>query len=272
MIVGPPRSGKGVTGRVLRRLIGERNTCSPTLASFGRDFGKQVLIGKTLALIADARISGRTDTAVVAETLLSISGEDAQTVERKFLPDWNGKLAVRFLLLTNELPRIGDVSGALAKRFIVLALAKSFYGEEDLGLYDRLLPELPGILNWALEGRDRLYERGHFIQPASAAELMQEMADLGSPEATFLRECTRVERGALVSHKALFEAWKTWCAENGRDHVGTLQSFGRNIRAALPAGVTTKRVGGRGEQERHWEGLRVEMPGTEDRPGFLTEM
>jgi putative DNA primase/helicase len=265
MLVGPPRSGKGVTGRVLRCLVGDRNVCSPTLAAFGRDFGKQVLVGKTLALISDARIGGRTDTAVVAETLLSISGEDAQTVERKFLPDWNGKLAVRFVLLTNELPRLGEVSGALAKRFIVLPLTESFYGREDLGLFDRFVPELPGILNWALAGRDRLVARGYFVQPTAATDLIQDLADLASPEATFLREWTRREPGATVSQKELFAAWQTWATENGRDHAGTVQTFGRNVRAVLPW-VTTRQLGPRGEQERYWEGLRLVMPG---RPGFI---
>lgn len=264
LLIGPPRAGKGIIARVLRLIVGARNTCAPTLAAFGRDFGKHVLIGKTVAIISDARIGGRTDTASVAETLLSISGEDAQTIERKFLPDWNGQLATRFVLLTNELPRIGDVSGALAKRFILLALQNSFYGKEDLGLFDRLAPELSGILLWALEGRDRLYARGHFQQPESAGELIQEFNDLGSPEATFLRQCTQTEPGAAVSQKELFAAWATWCAENGRDRPGTAQTFGRNVRAALPW-ITTRQLGGRGEQERHWEGLRLRA---EARPGM----
>jgi putative DNA primase/helicase len=254
LLIGPKRSGKGVTGRILRRLVGDRNTCSPTLASFGDQFGKQVLIGKTLALISDARIGGRIDTASVAETLLGISGEDPQTVQRKFLPDWNGKLSSRFLLLANELPRIGDVSGALASRFVILVLKRSFYGHEDLGLYDRLVTELPSILNWALEGRDRLYARGWFVQPQSAQELIEELADLSSPEAAMLRECTERRIGAWVEQSRLFKAWRVWCADNGRDHSGTTQTFARSVRTALPW-VTVKRHGPKGEQERCWEGL-----------------
>jgi putative DNA primase/helicase len=213
-----------------------------------------------LATISDARISGHTDTAAVAETLLSISGEDTQTVERKFLPYWTGKLVTRFLVLTNELPRITDASGALAKRFIVLTLKESFYGREDLALFDKLMPELPGILNWALEGRDRLYTRGYFVQPSSADELIQEFIDLGSPEATFLKHSTAVEPGKTVTQKDLFAAWKTWCEANGREHSGTAQSFGRNVRAVLPR-ITTRQLGPAGAQERHWEGLRLLAPG-----------
>ena len=61
-----------------------------------------------------------------------------------------GKLETRFVILTNELPRLTDASGALASRFITLVLTESFYGREDLGLTDKLAGELPGILNWAL--------------------------------------------------------------------------------------------------------------------------
>lgn len=256
LIVGPPRSGKGVIARILRRVIGDRNVCSPTLAAFGRDFGKQVLVNKTVAIISDARISKRTDTASVAETLLSISGEDAQTVERKFLPDWNGKLSTRFLLLTNELPDIGDSSGALTKRFIVLTLKESFYGKENLGLFEELLPELPAILNWALEGRDRLYARGHFVQPKSSSQLIEQFTNLSSPEKSFLEDFTSIEPGAAVPHQELFDAWKAWCDLNGRDRPGTSQTFGRNVRAALPW-VTSRMLGPRGEQQRCWEGLRL---------------
>jgi putative DNA primase/helicase len=263
MLIGPKRSGKGVTGRVLRRLVGDRNTCSPTLASFGLDFGKQVLVGKSLAIISDARLSGRTDMASVAETLLSISGEDPQTIPRKFLPDWNGKLAVRFLILTNELPRIGDASGALASRFVVLPLTTSFFGREDLGLFDKLVVEVPGILNWALEGRDRLYTRGYFRQPKSGDALVEALDELGSPEKAFLRERCQIRVGASVSHKKLFDAWRQWCAENGRDSPGTTHHFSRNLRAALPAGVTEKRVGSRGQQERMWVGLSLVAEGEE---------
>lgn len=264
MMVGPKRSGKGITGRILRHLLGELNVCSPTLASFGHDFGKQPLIGKTLAVISDARISGRTDTAMVAETLLSISGEDAQTVPRKYLTDWNGRLSTRFLVLTNELPRITDASGALASRFITLVMTESHYGREDLGLEPRLLGELPGILNWALDGRDRLLERGYFIQPGSAHEMIQEFEDLGSPEAAFLRECTSMREGASVGTQVLFNAWVAWCKANGREYSGNTATFGRNVRAALPW-VTVGFRGNRADRERHWIGLALEK---QDEPPF----
>src|SRR5260370_40823834 len=175
-------------GRVRRTSTGERHVGGPTLAHITEHFGLSSLVGKSVAIIADARISGRSDTALLTERLLSISGEDTLSIPRKFLPHWTGKLATRFLLMTNELPRIEDASGALASRFLVLTLHEAFYGREDHALFDRFQLELPGILNWALEGWDRLYARARFVQPSSAATLVEEFQDLGSPIVAFVRE------------------------------------------------------------------------------------
>src|SRR5262249_12040822 len=149
MILGPKRSGKGTIVRVQRALLGAQNTCAPTLSSLGLPFGLQPLLGKTLATITDARLSGRTDLAQVTERLLSVSGEDEQTVDRKHLPSLTVHLPVRFMILTNELPRLKDSSGALVGRLVILRQTQSWYGQEDRTLTTRLLEELPGILRWA---------------------------------------------------------------------------------------------------------------------------
>jgi len=256
MLVGPKRSGKGTIARLIRHLCGDVNVCGPTLANMGEQFGLSGLIGKTVAIIADARMSGRTDTAVVTERLLSISGEDMLSIPRKYLPDWGGKLSTRFMLMTNELPRMEDSSGALSSRFLVLTLNESFYGREDHSLLERFIPELPGILVWALDGLDRLTARGRFIQPESASEMIQQLEDLGSPIGAFLRERCEVGRGFEVTADRAFEAWKSWCESNGRERAGSVQAFGRNLRAAVPwLKMTQPRICG--HQIRSYEGLRL---------------
>jgi hypothetical protein len=81
----------------------------------------------------------------------------------------------------------------------VLTLAQSFYGREDHELTGRLLRELPGIMNWAIEGWERLYARGRFVQPASAEEAIEELEDLGSPVGAFLRQRCEVGPGKGVA-------------------------------------------------------------------------
>ncbi len=152
LLVGPPRSGKGTIAKVLTALVGASKVVGPTMASLGQNFGLAPLIGKNVAIIGDARIGGRTDQALITERLLSISGEDTHTIDRKFKEPWTGRLGTKFFVMTNELPRLTDNSGALANRFVVLMTQRSFLGQEDHELQSRLEREYPGILNWALQG------------------------------------------------------------------------------------------------------------------------
>jgi len=251
LIVGPKRSGKGTIARVLTAMVGINNTVAPTLAGLGMNFGLAPLIGKRVGIIGDARLGGKADQAAIAERFLSITGEDVQTIDRKHIPAWTGRLAVRFVVISNELPRFADASGALVSRFIVLLLKESFYGKEDRGLTERLLGELPGILNWAIAGNERLRHRGHFVQPSSAEEAIQDLEDLGSPIGAFLRERCIVEKGRWVVCARLFDEWKQWCEAQGRGSVGTVQTFGRDLRAMVP-GIQVSRSHA---AARQYEGL-----------------
>jgi len=138
LVVGPKRSGKGTIARVLKALIGEHGYCGPSMADLSTrsEFGLSTLVGKSVAVIHDARI-GKGSRADIAERLLTISGEDTLNVHRKNLSDWVGKLTTRFMILTNELPGIADASGALAGRYLLLRLTRSFYGKENPQLLNR---------------------------------------------------------------------------------------------------------------------------------------
>lgn len=256
LLIGPPRSGKGTITRVLQKLVGEGSYCSPTLSGLGTQFGSEPLIGKRLAVIADARLSTRVDPSAVAERLLSISGEDVQTIDRKHRSAWTAKLSVRFMIMTNELPALLDSSGAFASRFRVLQMTRSFLGNEDRGLANRLMRELPGILNWSIEGLDRLRARGYLLQPKSAAEAVEQLETISSPIRAFVKEQCEMRPGTSVECGYLFNEWLAWNRANNLGQAGTRQLFGRNLLAAYPQiGKSQPRV--REKRERHYEGISL---------------
>ncbi len=252
LMVGPRRSGKGTIGRIQARLVGTGNVVGPTTSSLAGTFGLQPLIGKSLAIVSDARFKGE-NVGVIVERLLLISGEDPVTVDRKFLGGVTMTLPTRFVFLTNELPRVNDASGALAGRFLVLRLRRSFYGREDATLTSQLIEELPGILVWAIEGLRRLRARGYFAQPEAHAEAVHEMEDLSSPVLAFVRERCEVGSGRRIWVDDLYAAWRTWCEENGRNTVASKQVFGRDLAAAVP-GVVCRRNSVRG---RFYDGVAL---------------
>jgi putative DNA primase/helicase len=254
LLVGPTRGGKGVTARILGALVGMENVAGPTLSSLNGDFGLAPLLGKTLAVVSDARLNGR-NASVVVERLLSISGEDTLTVNRKYREQWTGKLPTRLMVCSNELPQLGDASMAIAGRFVPLLLTRSWLGNEDHQLEVDLREELPAILNWALAGLERLTTSGGFTRPAGADEAMTALQDLASPVAAFVRDrCVR-SPDHQVAVDELYRAWKTWAQDNG--HVGsTKQVFGRDLRAAVP-GLRVARPREDHGRERIYQGITL---------------
>jgi putative DNA primase/helicase len=255
LIHGPKRSGKGTIARVMTGLLGQHNVAAPTLASLTSNFGLSPLIGRPLAVVSDARLSTKADSLIAVERLLSISGEDTLTIDRKYRDPWTGRLPTRFLILSNELPRLRDSSGALAGRFVLLTLRRSFYDMEDVTLTDTLLGEAPGIFNWALAGLDRLLERGHFVRPAASEDAIRQLEDLGSPISAFVRDRCEVGADHSLDKQVLYAAWKSWCDDTGQ-RPGSAAVFGRDLLAAVSiVGASRPRDGD--ERRNVYLGIRL---------------
>lgn len=255
MLVGPTRSGKGTIGRVLQGLIGKQNMASPTLASMAGPFALEPLQGKMVGLIADARLSSRTDGIAVVERLLSISGDDPQDIARKNTSTVSGaSLPIKFVVMTNELPNVHDSSGALMSRIIMLRMCRSFLGSEDRSLGSKLTAELPGILNWAIEGWQSLQRRDELLQPDSGKDLLEDLADLASPIKAFVRDFCCEGPEFEISIDDIFELWEKWCDVNGRERTGKKQIFARDLISALP-NLRKKKVRGEFGREIRYVGI-----------------
>jgi hypothetical protein len=81
-----------------------------------------------------------------------------------------------------------------------------------------------------MAGRDRLAQRGAFVQPALARQAVTELEDLASPIGAFLRDRCIVGPGHCVECETLYAAWSTWCTDQHCDHPGSPQTFGRQRR------------------------------------------
>ncbi len=256
--IGPKRSGRGTIARLLKALVGSENVAGPRLSALATNFGLEPLIGKPLAIIGDARLSGRSDRGAIVEAMLAISGEDTITIDRKNKAAWTGKLPTRLMLLSNEIPKLPDESGALPSRQLIWKFKESFYGREDLGLDARLAAELPGILLWAIEGWKRLHARGYFLQPKSAEDLVSQMMDIASPVGTFVGERCDLGPTYQVDVAELFAEWCTWC-ESKRRPSGDEQTFGRNLRTVVPTMETKQRRAISGARVRCFTGIGLRI-------------
>ena len=178
-----------------------------------------------------------------------------RTIDRKNLQPVTLKLPTRFVVVTNELPRLSDASGALVSRMILLRTPNSFYGREDHSLTDKLLTELPGIFLWAALGWQSLRLRGHFVQPDCALELLGDLNDLSSPISAFVRDRCDVDSAASVAVDDLYAAWKSWCEASGKVRVSDKPTFGRDLLASVSNIRKTRPHGEDGGRFYAYEGI-----------------
>jgi putative DNA primase/helicase len=253
LLVGPTRAGKGVISRMLGKLVGAENVAGPTLSSLSGDFGLAPLLGKSLGVVSDARLNGR-GAQIVVERLLSISGEDTMTVNRKYRDQWTGKLPARLMLCSNELPMLGDASMAVAGRFVPLLLTETFYGREDLELETRLGRELTGILAWALDGLTRLNTNGRFTRPPNVEDTLRMLQDLASPTGAFVRDCCEQGADKSVLIDDLYRVYRWW-ADIGGHSKSSKTVFGRDLRAALGGRLKVTQPGSGDNRRRVYEGI-----------------
>lgn len=254
-VFGSRRTGKGTIMHILKTLAGSVNSTNVSADSITDRFGLEPLINKPLAVIDEMAITGSGKNFVAH--IKNITGEGYPSVQRKNRQNWDGKLPTRFVFLANETANLPDASGTIVTRMLVLKTIKSFEHKLDTSLREKLLTELPGIFNWALDGLDRLNEQGRFTEPQSTREFVAQMYRTSSPITQFVEDyCEFIEDG-YVSRKTAFNVWQAFCKAN-RFESGSMNNFLSKLRAAfgdqINADSNTKRLF-RGKQDRAIVGI-----------------
>jgi P4 family phage/plasmid primase-like protien len=247
-LVGPPRSGKGTICNVVRDLLGGINAvCAPSLGDFATPFGLQQAIGKRLAIVPEVRLPD--DPHEIVSRIKAITGGDLITVNRKHLANLPVRLRLKIILQSNNFTPLPDNSGALQSRLIPLIFTKSFVGKEDRKLAQKLIPEYPSILYWALQGACRLWQRGSFQLPADSIEQLEQIRAESAPLQCFIEQVCELNTKKGCQSPALYEIYKAW---NCKEHPGTEplsdSAFAQELRNATPL-IKKSRAGKTNERE-----------------------
>jgi putative DNA primase/helicase len=215
-LIGQPRAGKGTIGRLINKLVGEVNVGASSLSALGGSFGLQSIADKPVVNIGDAASAGRTPDLAM-ERLLNIVGKDKVPVNPKGQKEYHATLPCRFIISANKVPILPDPNGALRARILLLKFNQCFVGREDRNLDTKIAAELPGIFVWALDGLDRLRERGSFVQPEIGMDDLKVYQEITSPELSFLDDCCKIGPGLEVIKDDLYKVWERWFFDNGYD-------------------------------------------------------
>ncbi|SLM49230.1 protein of unknown function [Nitrospira japonica] len=202
---GTGGNGKSVVTRILRRVVGAQNTSSLPLNRFGDKHGLVGTYGKLVNVTGELR-----EKDTVAEDLLKqATGGDAMYFEPKYKTSFTAPFTAKIILCTNERPTFTDRSNGLWRRLVVLPFPVSIPPEEqDPELETRLSLELPGVLNWAIQGAVSLNNAGRFIEPPQSKAAGEEFRDQANHERAFLKERCCLEKHARIGAQDLYDAYR----------------------------------------------------------------
>jgi putative DNA primase/helicase len=256
-LYGPTRSGKGTFMRVLNALIGPQNISNASIGDLSEKYGCENLLNKSVCMVTDADTGDRREVGKAAANINRISGGDPVDVRRMAKPALTSvKLGVRFVIGMNHLPNFGSHAAALLARLNIFPFDNSFEGREDFKLTDKLLAELPGVLNWALEGLRTLRKRGTFEEPPESREIKERLTGLSSVAAGFIRDMCVVSPKSRIDANVLFAAFNDYVTAN-KGRGLSAEDFAEAIRDLTKGAARRGQRGHAGSGGRVFWGIRL---------------
>lgn len=219
-LVGGGGNGKSLILSILTALIGKDNISNAQIERFDRAFVRAELQGKLVNISSEMSAEATVSDGYVKQI---VSG-DIIEAERKYQPSFDFKPYARLIAATNTLPRLLDHSDGFFRRAMILRFNRQFAcHEQDKSREQKLIAELPGILNWALEGRNRLYERGDFDLPPSCRQELGKYRVDSDPIRQFADDHLEpsADHDQWINAGDLYECYRNWSEDNGCKTLGS---------------------------------------------------
>jgi P4 family phage/plasmid primase-like protien len=211
---GEGSNGKGVYANILRKMVGANNCSNVGFDQFGNKYAIASMLGMMVNMSNE---SGR-NVKVHAENILkTLTGGDTYSFEAKYKDPTSARPTAKIMLATNELPRFNDKTRGAWRRVLLVPFELNVAEDQvDKGLYGRLQRELPGILNWALEGMLDLEQNRGFTEESGIKQILERYRKDSDPTREYLLDYYEYDpelRGKSVS--SVYEHYKGYCRDGG---------------------------------------------------------
>lgn len=267
LLYGQGANGKTVLTETLLTMLGEYGQKGPSSVMLGREThgGPRTdltrLEGARLVALSETDKQDRFSEARLKELTGGerIAARPLYQSEVEFTPQ------AKFLLTTNELPRVQGTDEGIWRRLIVVPFEQHFSSPDPL-LKAALREELPGILAWAVRGALAFYTAGEQLtvppQLEMAGKSYRSQQDTLS---LFLEERCVLAPGAFVATEDLKEAYQRWCTETDRTALPWQSTVAPQLHSR---GLTREK---RGKANR-WGWSGMSLLSEDDREGGATQL
>jgi len=260
---GEGGTGKSVYAAGLTAMLGEHSVSNADLEQFGTQFGLGMTIGKSLNVDSDVEKYARFSEGAFKKFVVG----ERMDFQLKGGNPFSQSPTAKVMLLWNERPRIKDSSNGFWRRMLLLSFERvipeteRIYGMDQPGWW-RDSGELPGILNWAIEGLRRLSANRTFAEPLSMRKVIREYRADMNPVQAFLDDVVRYDSDSIVftTTQSMVAAFTGWCTENAstRDaEAMNVKKMGWAIKQKFPTARTGEQRLQTGSRQRGFFGIEL---------------
>lgn len=209
-IVGPKASGKSTFLDVVRKLIGKEGVSNVTPQQMTERFGGAELFGKWANIRSDIPSEMINNTGEFKE----IVAGDPIKAEKKHQDPFMFRPTAKHFYSANTLPDTEDDDDAFYRRILLVAFPSSVpEPEQDRKLGGKLERELPGILNWALDGLQRLVDQGGFTNDRNTGATADTWQKWGSTVDRFASVCVETGAKEPIPKKDVYRRYIRFCEQ-----------------------------------------------------------
>jgi len=211
LLVGTGANGKSTLIETFLHLLGEYGIGMPShafLKSNSRAIRNDIarLPGVRFAPCAEVNTGMSLDESMVKRA----TGGDVMTARFIGKDYFDLHPNAKFFLSVNTLPKITGADNGIYRRLKVLPFDGNFKDSMDKDLPEKLKAEIDGILNWAVAGFRRWYERGELVEPQCVVDACAAYRAEMDTVQSFLDECCILDPKASTSLGVLYEAYLQW--------------------------------------------------------------
>ena len=228
ILLGSGANGKSVFYEIIMALLGEANTTSYSLQSLtdGRAYYRANLVGKLVNYVSE--LSGKLDPNAFKQL---ISGEPIEA-RLPYGQPFVMKNYAKFIANCNELPTDVEQTDAYFRRFLVIPFEVTIpEAERDPQLATKIIAsELPGILNWVLEGLQRLLAQQGFTPCEAAKRQVEDFQKQSDSVRLFMdEEGYQADPEQSIMLSELYNRYKGYCSDGMYTPVN-LKNFSKRLK------------------------------------------
>ena len=228
IFLGDGRNGKSTLNDVIRHVVGSTNVSSVPMKRLGDPTYFYDVSNRLVNLADENAVESMNDSDTLKN---AVSGGDVM-VKKFYSQPYSIKNRTKFIFNCNSMPTSRDTTEGLYRRLVILSFKEEFddaHGNVDVFILDKLLEELPGIFNFAMDGYRRLKKTKRFTETESSRRNMEIFQDAQNDVEEWFEENIAYEDDAFLTAREAYKSYIHFCDDLGKRHTGQSAPFYKKI-------------------------------------------